>query len=244
MKKLKLLVLTTLMSVAMSLTAFAGAWMQDATGWWYQNDDGGHTAGNWQTIDSKMYYFGADGYMLANTITPDGYQVGADGAAIPMQTGNGTRENPYDPKIATDFSYILEYVPEANYSARIQLLEKIDGGIANRIVMDENMFNEEANSSNRWVLYHFQLSCLSSNGKYITGDVVSPYNFFNEDSTIGLNSLESATMGDNKKGRYDIKLYPGGTDDFWVGILLDNSIQNTTFSVRTGSSSEIWFTTK
>lgn len=83
MKKLKLLVLTTLMSVAMSLTAFAGAWMQDTTGWWYQNDDGGHTTGNWQTIDGKMYYFGADGYMLANTITPDGYQVGADGALIP-----------------------------------------------------------------------------------------------------------------------------------------------------------------
>ena len=41
----------------------------------------------WQIIDGKAYYFnasseGVTGAMLANTTTPDGYQVGADGAMI------------------------------------------------------------------------------------------------------------------------------------------------------------------
>lgn len=41
----------------------------------------------WQMIDGKMYYFNPDsrtieGCLLVNTTTPDGYQVGADGAMI------------------------------------------------------------------------------------------------------------------------------------------------------------------
>lgn len=37
--KLWVTVIAGIMSLAMSMTAFAGQWMQDTTGWWYQNDD-------------------------------------------------------------------------------------------------------------------------------------------------------------------------------------------------------------
>lgn len=72
----------TALTLSMSVPAFAGQWQQNTTGWWYQNDDGGYPANSWQWIDGKCYYFDSNGYMLANTITPDGYAVDASGAWI------------------------------------------------------------------------------------------------------------------------------------------------------------------
>lgn len=57
-------------------------WVQDATGWWYRNTDGSYPVNAWKEINGKQYYFGNDGYMLHDTITPDGYTVGSDGAWI------------------------------------------------------------------------------------------------------------------------------------------------------------------
>lgn len=82
MKKARLITATLFVTALMSFSAYAGQWQQDSTGWWYQNDDGSYPVNQWQEIDGKQYYFGADGYMLSNTTTPDGYQVGADGAWV------------------------------------------------------------------------------------------------------------------------------------------------------------------
>jgi len=81
-----------------------GGWKQDGTGWWYANPDGSYLTGTWQNIDGQWYFFNETGYMatgwvewngkqyfcdltggqmLANTITPDGAAVGADGAKLP-----------------------------------------------------------------------------------------------------------------------------------------------------------------
>lgn len=73
------------LSVLTSMTAFAGEWKQDATGWWYQNDDGSYPVSTWQWLDgnkdglSESYYFNESGYLVTNT-TIDGYTVNADGA--------------------------------------------------------------------------------------------------------------------------------------------------------------------
>ena len=44
-------------------------------------DEGKLTAG-WKVIDGSWYFFDFEGVMLVNTITPDGYLVGADGKWI------------------------------------------------------------------------------------------------------------------------------------------------------------------
>ena len=76
-------VITFALTAAISMSSFAGEWKQEADGrWWYQNDDGSYPTNSWQKIDNKDYYFDAEGWMLSNTTTPDGYQVGADGAWI------------------------------------------------------------------------------------------------------------------------------------------------------------------
>ena len=88
MKKLTILLLSIAASMLFTITAFAGTWNQDSTGWWWDNGDGTWPANCWQWCDgnndgiSECYYFNENGYCLQNCMTPDGYQVNADGAWI------------------------------------------------------------------------------------------------------------------------------------------------------------------
>lgn len=81
-KKNVMAAFTVALTLSMSVPTFAGQWQQNTTGWWYQNDDGGYPVNSWQWIDGKCYYFDSNGYMLANTTTPDGYAVDASGAWV------------------------------------------------------------------------------------------------------------------------------------------------------------------
>lgn len=82
-KKCRMMVIAVLLAtVALSMSAFAGQWRQDDTGWWYQNEDGTYVKSEWSWIDGRCYYFNEDGYCLQNTQTPDGYSVDGQGAWI------------------------------------------------------------------------------------------------------------------------------------------------------------------
>ena len=63
MKKARLFLATLSMSAIMCMTALAGEWKQDQTGWWYQNDDGSYSQNVLKKIDSYWYYFDSTGYM-------------------------------------------------------------------------------------------------------------------------------------------------------------------------------------
>ena len=89
------------------MTSFAAGWQKNDTGWWYGTNADNTTwhVNGWQWIDgnndgvAECYYFDANGYMLANTTTPDGYMVNADGAWTEngvVQT-QGTNSNPGSP---------------------------------------------------------------------------------------------------------------------------------------------------
>ena len=107
MKRLLTITIAVVVTMSTSLTAFAAAgWQKNDVGWWYVTNDLGTVwyANTWQWIDgngdgvAECYYFDADGYMLANTTTPDGYTVNADGAwtengvvqvkSVPLPTPN------------------------------------------------------------------------------------------------------------------------------------------------------------
>lgn len=84
------------------LVRLSGQWKGDDRGWWFVNPDGSGTKNNWQYIHGKWYFFDGEGYMktgwiswkdklyycdssgamLADTVTPDGCLVGADGARL------------------------------------------------------------------------------------------------------------------------------------------------------------------
>ena len=88
MKKLIGFAAVAAFSSLMALSAMAGVWKQDNVGWWYDNGNGTYPSNSWQWIDgdnngtAECYYFDRTGYMLANTTTPDGYQVNGSGAWV------------------------------------------------------------------------------------------------------------------------------------------------------------------
>lgn len=96
--KLKFIMTLGVLLTITPIQAEAGQWIQDfqhennskESNWKYVNDDGTYPIGCWLWIDgnkdgiAECYYFSSEsetsGYMLSNTITPDGYTVNSDGA--------------------------------------------------------------------------------------------------------------------------------------------------------------------
>lgn len=75
-------------TAALSLTAFAGNWVNDTKGWWYDFGNGSWPSSSWQWIDgnndgvAECYYFDRFGYCILNGTTPDGYKVNENGAWV------------------------------------------------------------------------------------------------------------------------------------------------------------------
>lgn len=97
MKKLVLLTAAAVATIAMATTAFAATgWQQSTDGrWWYSLTESGGSwyhgtngVPQWQWLDgnrdgvAECYAFDNDGWMYANTTTPDGYLVNANGAWV------------------------------------------------------------------------------------------------------------------------------------------------------------------
>lgn len=87
----KLIILATaVFSLSLAGSVFADTnygWVKDSKGWWW-SEPSGYPKNCWAWIDGNVdgyvecYYFGADGYALLDTTTPDGYKVNADGAWV------------------------------------------------------------------------------------------------------------------------------------------------------------------
>lgn len=61
-------------------------WIYIWDSWYYFGDDGATIQNAWAEIDGKWYYFDQWSIMLHDTITPDGYSLGSDGAMIENST--------------------------------------------------------------------------------------------------------------------------------------------------------------
>lgn len=101
-KYMSLIAITTLMVTGASMNCYAAGWQQNQNGWWWQYDDASWPAAAWQWLDgngdgtAECYYFDGNGYMLAGTTTPDGYQVDSEGRWIldgVIQTKSVTGQN-------------------------------------------------------------------------------------------------------------------------------------------------------
>ncbi|MDD3252200.1 MAG: flavodoxin [Lachnospiraceae bacterium] len=95
MKKImRMFLVVVVMTILSAFTALAAGWTEEqngtGTGWRYDLGNGQYYAGteaapSWQWLDgnqdgvAECYAFDASGWMYANTVTPDGYQVDADG---------------------------------------------------------------------------------------------------------------------------------------------------------------------
>ena len=109
MKKLIRLIAVIAGIFLFSQIIYAGTWQQEGNAWKYQKDNGAYAASEWVQDSGKWYYFnnqgimlssqwvdglyylGADGAMLVNTTTPDGYQVDANGKWVSAGTSAVTQ---------------------------------------------------------------------------------------------------------------------------------------------------------
>ena len=57
-------------------------WLHTSEGWKYFRGNGAMAKNSWIQWKGEYYYVGSNGVMLADTVTPDGYAVGADGTWI------------------------------------------------------------------------------------------------------------------------------------------------------------------
>lgn len=84
----KLLLTITISIVALFQFCFAGQLTQVGEHFCYLQDDGSYAINKWIEMDinadgiNESYYFDASGFMLVNTVTPDGYQVNEFGQWI------------------------------------------------------------------------------------------------------------------------------------------------------------------
>lgn len=118
MKRISILqcsVATLLCTGILAMSAYAGSWIKNTTGWWYDYGNGTWPSNSWQWIDgnndgvAECYYFDRFGYCLMNTTSPDGYQVNGSGAWVEngaVQTRNvaGTQVNNAGQSVAQNTS--------------------------------------------------------------------------------------------------------------------------------------------
>lgn len=98
MKKINIILCVLAITILCNSVSYAGQWKNDENGYWYQNDDGSYKTGWHQDIDGRWYYFDTQsGYMLTNTVTPDGYIVSESGEWIEGEDNIiGYSEKKYD----------------------------------------------------------------------------------------------------------------------------------------------------
>ncbi len=85
--KMRVLLATVGVMSTMTMTAFAGEWVNNSQGWRYENEDGTYFTSCWRWVDgnkdglAECYYFDSDGYIITNSYVDD-YQVDKDGAWV------------------------------------------------------------------------------------------------------------------------------------------------------------------
>ena len=128
--------ITVAMSLAMTGTVFAGTWEngsgENSQRWKYNYGNGTYAQNSWQWIDgnndgiAECYYFDADGWMLSDTITSDGYQVNENGAWVKdnnVQTKSLSNEQHTNITNASDGTYYLYKTDVYDYETQAQLLK-------------------------------------------------------------------------------------------------------------------------
>ena len=82
MKRFSAFIVVLVITMLMTVPAYAGQWRVDNTGWWYQEDNGSYPRDAWRFIDGSWYYFYSNGYMAHDAWINGLYYVGPDGKWI------------------------------------------------------------------------------------------------------------------------------------------------------------------
>ena len=141
MKKLRLFASTAVLSAIMSMNAFAGQWVQDNVGWWYQNDDGTYPTSQWYSENNKWYYFNKDGYMVIGwlhlTNSDEYYYFNPDGS---MRT---------DPLEENGYTYTFDASGKCTNRPEDQIQSLYNSEVL-RLEVRNSYYNPNDNSNTRY----------------------------------------------------------------------------------------------
>ena len=219
-------------TTSMTMVSFAGQWQQDQIGWWWQEDNGSYPVSQWKEIGNEWYYFnsagymaenqwrgdyylGADGAMLKDCWTPDGYYVGPDGKWVSSKQNSLDFDAIYAPIMQFGTAEQLSY-GDVEYTVR----DLNDDGIKELVEVDSIGWNvwawtyqngkvEEVSApSNRYnglndkILY-------TTNG----GNAYGSHIFFDSHAYYKLNSNNEFELLVALDSEYD---YMTGADTYYV----------------------------
>lgn len=78
----RILISASAILLSFPITSLAGNWQPIGNEWKYQKDDGSYVSDSWLSEQGISYYFNKDGWMLKNTLSPDGLPLGRDGKLL------------------------------------------------------------------------------------------------------------------------------------------------------------------
>ncbi len=87
-KKWMLVMAVSVLTMAVSVPAYAGEWKKNDKGWWWEAEDGSYPTdcamriGSEKTGESNCCYFDSEGYLITNTRLEDGTYIDENGYAV------------------------------------------------------------------------------------------------------------------------------------------------------------------
>lgn len=156
----KILAGTMILTFTFSISSFAGSWQASENNWKYQNNDGSYVTNSWVTENNEHYYFDANGIMLKNTLSPDGYPLGRDGKRIQNDEKLPSSFSGSETEFASYSSDALNFCDGYNKNFN-DTYDEVMSGIVN--VYKNQDFDNAKNAINRIDSYDFSTYMNSEN---------------------------------------------------------------------------------
>lgn len=147
-------IFTAVIAGSLSLSSFIvsfAAWQQSQDGRWWNTDSSerGYSVG-WTELDGKWYYFDENGWMLSDTMTPDGLFVGSDGSWVQPESQASVRiKEPADAEAFCNEIFGTRD-DELGADCYYTYIETVEYQGKNYYVMEFRVFFDGAQKSSYW----------------------------------------------------------------------------------------------
>lgn len=193
-KKILTIAAAAAMATMMSVPTFAQGWQQNATGWWYQEDDGSYPTNTGKWIDDngdgayEFYYFDENGYLLTDTEVP--------GRPVPPESHFNARINK-EGQLEIDGEVSIAYI-EDDFARSTGIDENFadetydENGIS-RIAMDMLLHSREENAK------YGEIACEGNTVIYSNGFKVGYEQSISDDTQSAAHHIGTVDPKDGKK---------------------------------------------
>ena len=188
----------------------------------------------------KTYYYKVRAYTTVDETTVYGVLSGYVKVTLtPSTVGTGTRLSPYSgyQNRTLTFQEYSFYEPK---TIQLQLLDVIKGAEANAIVHSENQYNQVPAADEEWMLLKYHLKYVSGPDELLYAyDVISGSNFYTTAyNRVSPRSTASLSHSLSPYSIFNVRMYPGGESDIYIGILVKKTLGYPLYQIGVGYDKE------